>query len=88
MDNRRKHPRIPVTVEVKVSHPSVGEKFVKTRNISDNGLFLLVDPSNMPPIGTVVKGQVQGMQADAPMLDMQIVRVESVGLGLRFVDTQ
>lgn len=85
MQNRRRHPRVPMTVRVKISHPSIGEKIVKTKNISDSGLFVLVEPGDMPAVGEVVVGQVQGMLDDPPSLRMEIVRVEPDGLGLRFV---
>ncbi len=84
MENRRQHPRLPMTVDVKISHPDIGEKSVKTKNISDSGLFILVEPTKMLPIGTVVDGQIQGMLEDAPIVKMTIVRVEADGIGLQF----
>lgn len=84
MDNRRQHSRIPMMVEVKISHPAIGEKLVKTRNVSEGGLFILVEPTEMPPLGEIVLGQVQGMIENPPMLEMEIVRMEPNGLGLRF----
>jgi hypothetical protein len=36
-------------------------------------------------IGTRLTGQVQGLMDDAPVLQMEVVRVESAGVGLRFV---
>jgi hypothetical protein len=32
-----------------------------------------------------VSGQVQGLMEDAPILQMEVVRVEPVGVGLRFL---
>lgn len=84
MSNRRRHPRIPMTVKVKISHPSIGEKIVNTKNISDSGLFIVVEPTEIPPIGEIVMGQVQGMVDDPPSLPMKIVRVEKDGVGLQF----
>ncbi len=85
-ENRRIHPRHPVRVDIKITHHSFGEKIVKTKNLSDGGLFIIVEPTEMPPIGEVVLGQVQGAAQDLPVLQMEIVRVEENGLGLRFVD--
>lgn len=82
-DNRR-YPRIPVRCRVLISHASFGEMLVHTRDISDGGIFIITDPTAMPPLGTQVRGQVQGMIADAPIVDMVIVRVESEGIGLKF----
>lgn len=85
-DNRRRHPRFPMNVDVRISHPDIGEKIVKTRNISGGGVFLLVEPTEMPAIGEIVQGQVQGMIDNPPIINMEIVRVESEGIGLRFDD--
>lgn len=82
-DNRR-YPRIPVRCRVMITHDSIGEMLVHTRDISDGGIFIIADPTAMPPIGTQVRGQVQGMIADAPVVDMMIVRVETDGIGLKF----
>jgi hypothetical protein len=70
---------------VKVSHSSIGEMVAETRDISDGGVFLVTGDKEMPPLGTIVEGQVQGMADDAPILKMEIVRAESDGIGLRFV---
>lgn len=87
MSEQRKHPRIPMKCRVKVIHADIGEVVVNTRDISDGGIFLITDPVEMPPIGTVVKGQVQDMPGgEGPVLQLEIVRVESGGIGLRFVN--
>ncbi len=86
MENRRIHPRTPIAVDIKVFHYSIGEKVVKTKNISDSGLFIIVEPTAMPSIGEVIQGQVQGAAEDLPVVAMKIVRVEENGLGLMFVD--
>lgn len=86
MQNRRRHTRTPMTVRVKIAHPAVGEKIVKTKNISESGLFILVEPEEMPPIGEIVIGQVQGMIEDPPSLRMEIVRTEKDGIGLQFIN--
>lgn len=85
MDDRRDHPRIPLCVEVKISHPQIGEKIVKTRDFSEGGIFILVEPSALPPVGEFVDGQVQGMAEDAPIVQMKIVRMEMSGLGLQYI---
>lgn len=85
MQNRRRHPRTPMTVNIKITHPAIGEKVVKTKNISDSGLFILVEPTEMPPVGEIVIGQVHGMTDDPPRLKMEIVRTEADGIGLQFI---
>ena len=84
-DLRTDH-RTPMKCMVKVTHPSIGDVTVSTRDISDGGLFLLTEEIPMPPVGTIVEGQVQGMGEAAPILKMQIVRLEPAGVGLKFVN--
>ncbi len=85
MQNNRQHPRNPFEVRVKISHPAIGEKIVKTRDISEGGLFIVAEPTEMPPIGEIVTGQILGMMEDPPIVKMKIVRTEEQGLGLQFV---
>ena len=84
-DQRRDH-RTPLKVKVKVSHPSFGEAVVQTRDISDGGIFLLTENLQFPPVGTILEGQVQGMEVEGPILKLEIVRMEPAGIGLKFVN--
>lgn len=88
MDERRKHQRIPLTIDIKIMHPDIGEKMVRTRNFSEGGLFILVEPSDLPPVGEFVQGQVQGMEVEAPIVQMKIVRMEDDGLGLEYMENK
>ena len=85
MENRRQHQRVPMSVDIKIQHPDIGEKIIKTKNLSDGGIFVLVEPTAMPPIGAVVIGQVQGLTEDPPVLEMEVVRHDKDGVGLRFL---
>lgn len=86
MSDKREHTRTPMTCRIKIQCPVNGEMMVKTRDISDGGVFVLLDGQEIPPIGTIVSGQVQGLMDDAPVLDMEVVRMEPEGIGLRFVN--
>lgn len=83
---QRRHLRTPLSCRIKIVHETIGELMVKTRDISDGGVFVIIDPENIPTVGTVVTGQVQGLMDDAPVLAMEVVRIESEGIGLRFID--
>lgn len=85
MSEKRLHVRTPFSCKIKIQHESVGELIVKTRDISDGGVFVILEPEHVPPIGTIVTGQVQGLVGDAPALEMEVVRVEPTGVGLRFI---
>lgn len=86
MSDKRKYPRTPMKCQVKVIHPDIGEKIINTRDISDGGIFLITDVVDMPPIGSIVQGQVQGLGGEGPILKLEIVRTESTGLGLKFIN--
>lgn len=84
-NNQRQHVRTSFACRIKITHASVGELLVKTRDISDGGVFVVLDPEQIPPVGTRLTGQVQGLMDDAPILQLEVVRVEANGVGLRFV---
>lgn len=83
----RRHVRTNFSCRIKITHESIGEIQVKTRDISDGGVFVVLEPEQIPPIGTRLTGQVQGLMEDAPILELEVVRVESTGVGLRFVQS-
>ena len=58
---------------------------VMTRDISDSGVYVLLEQSGLLAVGDQVRGQVQGLPMEAPILLMEVVRVEPLGVGLRFV---
>tara|TARA_R110001592_G_scaffold93168_3_gene270784 strand:+ start:14285 stop:14575 length:291 start_codon:yes stop_codon:yes gene_type:complete len=84
--NKRIDQRTPMKVQVKICHPSIGEVVVQTRDISDGGIFLLTENIDVPPIGTIVEGQVQGIDMEGPILKLEIVRMEPAGIGLKFIN--
>ncbi|WP_313517938.1 PilZ domain-containing protein [Pseudomonas sp.] len=85
MPNQRRHPRTPFKCRIKVSHPSFGDLIALTRDLSDGGVFIvhprLVELSR----GAVVRGQVQDLPIDAPVLLMRVVRHEEEGIGVMFL---
>ena len=85
-NDKRQYPRTPMVCRIKIQHESIGEMVVQTRDISDGGVFVVMDGEQMPPEGAIVSGQVQGMMHEAPVVSMEVVRVEPQGLGLKFVN--
>lgn len=86
MRELRLHPRTPMRCTIRIEHPSVGQMLVQTRDISDGGVFIVTPEQELPPVGSIVIGQVQGMGDAAPILKMEVVREEPIGLGLKFVN--
>lgn len=85
MSNKRRHQRTNLRCKFKIWNDSIGEVLVTTRDISDGGVFLILDSSVELPLGTRVTGQVQGLMADAPVVAMEVVRMEASGVGLKFI---
>jgi hypothetical protein len=85
MTNQRDTNRAPLKVRIRIDHPVHGELQVMTRDISDSGVFVIIDDAqNVLKIGEVVSGQVQGLPIEAPIVRMLVVRFEPGGVGLRF----
>ena len=82
----RQYVRTKLTSKVKLIHPDIGTVQVMTRDISDGGIYLLSDITNLPPVGSQVKVQLIDTPFEAPVLDMIIVRLENDGIGLSFVE--
>ncbi|AHI28012.1 PilZ domain-containing protein [Marinobacter similis] len=83
--DRREYIRTAMSAKVKVVHPELGEFMFSTRDISDGGVFIIVDADPFEPnIGDTVTVQVQGLPVPAPVLEMVIVRRTNDGLGLQF----
>ncbi|WP_339463243.1 PilZ domain-containing protein [Pseudomonas sp. EA_105y_Pfl2_R69] len=86
MSNHRKNVRTPLKVRLRIEHPLHGELILTTRDISDCGVYVLMDQAqDKLSIGERVSGQVQGLPMEAPILQLEVVRVEAMGVGLRFV---
>ena len=86
MSDNRKHERLPLSAKVKITHPTIGSVMVWTKDLSDGGVFLITKDVKLPPVGSVVEGQVQGSMENAPIIKMKIVRVDRDGVGLKFCD--
>ena len=85
MDNQRQYPRTPLKCRIRISHPLFGELMAQTRDLSDTGVYVKHPELTQLPTGSVVTGQVQDLPIDAPILQMEVVRVDAEGVGLRFL---
>ncbi|MBB1518594.1 PilZ domain-containing protein [Aquipseudomonas guryensis] len=85
MDNKREHNRTPLKVQLRIDHPVHGQMLVTTRDISDSGVFVVIDDAQrLLQIGERVSGQVQGLPIEAPVVQMEVVRFEPSGVALIF----
>lgn len=87
MSNQRKHQRTPLKVKFKIWHDSFGEALVTTRDVSEGGVFLITEKTDVeiPATGTIIQGQVQDVMDDPPLVVMEVVRIEPMGVGLKFI---
>ncbi|WP_122492269.1 PilZ domain-containing protein [Pseudomonas viridiflava] len=85
MSNQRQSPRTSLKCRIKISHPSFGELLAQTRDLSDGGVFVKHDELTSLVLGDVVTGQVQDLPIEAPVLQMEVMRVNGDGVGLRFI---
>jgi len=80
--------RLPASFKVEAYWD--GETHVySTRNISDSGIFLMSVGGPRPALGSTVQVRLQGNLGsgeEPPTLAMQVVRLETAGVGLRFVE--
>lgn len=85
--DRRELGRTAMSAKVRVRHDDLGEYVFSTRDISDGGIFIVVEgESFVPAIGDKVEVQVQGLPVPAPVLEMEVVRRSNDGFGLQFAD--
>lgn len=86
MADKRDGIRTPMVTRIRITCDSMPEFIAKTRDISDCGVFIVMDGGVLPAVGSVVQGQVLDLPVDdAPLVDMEVVRVEPGGIGLRFL---
>jgi len=73
---------------IKISHPSFGEVLGQTRDLSDGGVYVRHPELIALGVGERVTGQVQDLPIEAPVLEMEVMRVDAEGVGLRFVNRE
>ncbi len=88
MHERREHMRTALNARVSVQHEVLGRGLFATRDISDGGVFIVVEGEQdfVPELGDQVLVQVQGLPIPAPELRMTVIRKSVDGFGLQFAD--
>ena len=88
-NNKRDNSRMPVTLTVEITHESIGTIELKTRDMSNGGIFVIIDKKPGLTVGLEVLVKVKGKLGDGeepPTLKMKVVRAEPQGYGLKFLD--
>jgi c-di-GMP-binding flagellar brake protein YcgR len=86
----RKYPRRKLHLEVELSFPSGEKQTVRTQDVSDGGVFLIVDKLRRPIIGEVIEVKIVNDEnepgVEFPSNDAVVVRQEEGGIGLAFIE--
>lgn len=83
MSDKRQYLRTAFPAQIKLMHASFGSVSVKSRDMSNGGVFLYTAGMVELPVGAEVSVQVEELE-DAPVVVAVVVRVEEDGIALRF----
>ncbi len=87
---KRKFIRREARFEVELGLPSGGVQLAGTRDVSDGGVFILLDQLLRPVIGEVVTVKLtanpKNLGESFPSGDAVVVRQEDDGVGLAFIE--
>ena len=90
MKEDRQHFRFGVAVDVEVEMPDGEIRILKTQNLSEGGIFLVVDNVMIPAIGTELYVKVNqttlGDGEEPPRIKVTVSHSTELGMGLRFME--
>jgi hypothetical protein len=89
-NDKRKYPRRPVVLNVELSYPSGEIKTVKSRDISEGGLFLVME-GDSPVLGEVVGIRLTGDsvgEETLPSAEAVVVHKNADGIGVAFIEME
>ena len=88
---RRRHPRIPMEVDVELYCPGEQMRIVRTQDLSGGGVLLLFSADDRPALDTQVQVRVVGTLGDEgeapPLVEGRVVRHLPEGVAVEFIDT-
>ena len=83
---QRRHRRMQVQMQVQLTHPNLGMLELTTKDVSEAGLYVLVDDCFDLPMGERVQVRTVKLGEDqnevSEVLSMRIVRKDENGIGL------
>ena len=86
---RRKHPRVELPLEVRLTHPFVGQRTVVAKDLSDEGIYVWY-PDAPFKIGSSMEVTLLGNpmieSQPTPTVRMTVSRLDETGLALSFVN--
>jgi len=87
--DKRKSPRKDITLSINITYPTGESQIVNTRDISDGGMFLILDKLDQPIIGELVAVELTDNPKNTealPSSEAVVVRQETDGIGLSFIE--
>jgi len=89
-EEQRKYPRRNLHLEVELGFPSGEKQVVRTRDVSEGGVFVVLDKMYRPVIGEVVTVKLNDSEKETgevfPSNEAVVVRQEEGGVGLAFIE--
>ncbi len=85
---QRQSPRRPVRLEIQITYPTGESHHVFSRDISDGGIFLMLDKASQPLIGELIYLEIVGDPGDEtlPGTEAIVVHQTPEGMGLAFIE--
>ena len=89
-ENQRKYPRKEIRIEVVLSFMEDRARSVITRDISQGGLFMMLDNPDYYPLGEMVSLDYQDPMAELAHTHKEaiVVRHDAEGIGVAFVEME
>jgi len=90
MENR-KSPRRNLMLDIELSYPTGGKQVACTRDISDGGIFIILDQPDRPLLGELVSVKLVGNSAGKDILpgtDAVVVLQDPEGIGPAFIQIE
>ncbi len=89
-ENKRRYPRTEIRVNVDLSFSAEDSRIVKTRDISEGGMFLLTNHPENYPLGELVQVHfLDPLNDDADTFkDAVVVRAADDGIGISFIEME
>lgn len=81
---RRIHTRKLVNAKVLLIHPAIGQLQTYTHDISNGGVFVLLQKQPDLPLGTELDMCLLDSEQDDIVFKMKIARTDKLGFGLEF----
>lgn len=82
---KRIHRRKLVNAKVIITHPDIGQYETYTHDISNGGVFILLQDHPDLPLGTKLDMRFLNSEQNDIVFKMEVARLDKTGLGLKFL---